>query len=330
MLFASGHLAETFVDPERFEGTCYRAANWIEIGVTKGFGRSRLDFYKLHQKPKAIFLYPLRPDASKLLSAPVLPKTWIPYERTPDPFHYPLNTAQTRSLFEPFMALHDPRRYKGWRHRKVASILVIAVAAMIAGNNTFLAIGQFAEGLKQNHLRSLRASRWRKTGKFIAPSESTIRRVIQRLDPDQLDATISGWLSSHLQDLKITTLAVDGKCVRTASKINGQSIMLFSGLDTQTKLIRGQIQIDSKTNEIPSLKELIKNLDLRGALITADAIHTQKASAIHLVEDKQADFLLVVKDNQPKLFDRLANFAIAQTGVFSPSGHLACPGPRTA
>ena len=49
-------LVETYVDPERFEGTCYRAANWIEIGLTQGFGRSRLDFYQLHQKPKAIFL----------------------------------------------------------------------------------------------------------------------------------------------------------------------------------------------------------------------------------------------------------------------------------
>ena len=46
-------LVETYVDPERFEGTCYRAANWTEIGLTQGFGRSRLEFYQLHQKPKA-------------------------------------------------------------------------------------------------------------------------------------------------------------------------------------------------------------------------------------------------------------------------------------
>lgn len=49
-------LVETYVDPQRFEGTCYRAAHWIEIGVTKGFGRSRIDFYQLHEHPKAIFL----------------------------------------------------------------------------------------------------------------------------------------------------------------------------------------------------------------------------------------------------------------------------------
>ena len=76
-------LVETYVDPQRFEGTCYRAANWIEIGVTKGFGRSRLDFYQLHQQPKAIFLYPLVPNARQILSAPVMPPAWAPYRREP-------------------------------------------------------------------------------------------------------------------------------------------------------------------------------------------------------------------------------------------------------
>src|SRR5258708_1660361 len=83
-------LAESFVDPDRFEGTCYRAANWLEIGVTKGFGRSRLDFYQLHAKPKAIFLHPLTPKARQILSAPVMPPAWAPYQLKTDPHEYPL------------------------------------------------------------------------------------------------------------------------------------------------------------------------------------------------------------------------------------------------
>ena len=74
-------LVETYVDPQRFEGTCYRAAKWIEIGLTKGFGRSRLDFYQLHQQPKAFFLYPLVPNAAQILSAPLMPPAWAPYGR---------------------------------------------------------------------------------------------------------------------------------------------------------------------------------------------------------------------------------------------------------
>lgn len=323
-------LAETYVDPARFEGTCYRAANWIEIGVTKGFGRSRLDFYQLHKKPKAIFLFALHPQARQILSAPVMPHPWAPYRREASPRQYPLSGQQTKSLLQALDKLKDPRRHKGWRHRRVASIVAIATAAIIAGNDTLLDIGEFAQSLNQNQLRSLRASRSRKTGPYIAPSECTIRRVLQRLDPAQLDTLVTDWLRSHLQNLDIAALAVDGKCVRTASKINGQSLQLFSALDTQTQIFCRQIQIPSKTNEIPSLKDLLKNLDLRGTLVSADALHTQKKTAAHLVEEKKADYLLVVKANQPKLFAKLASLSDAPTSVFSPSGHHSRPRPRPA
>jgi Domain of unknown function (DUF4338)/DDE_Tnp_1-associated/Transposase DDE domain len=316
-------LVETYVDPQRFEGTCYRAANWIEIGVTKGFGRSRLDFYQLHQQPKAIFLYPLARRARQILSAPVMPTNWAPYRREPCVHHYPLSGHQTKSLLQALDKLCDPRRHKGWRHRRVASIVAIAVAAMIAGNNSLIDIGEFSQALNQNQLRSLRASRCHKTGKFIAPSETTIRRVLQRLDSTQLDVITTDWLRSHLQNVGIAALAVDGKCARTAAKINGQPLQLFAALDTHTQLFCRQIQIPAKTNEIPALKDLLQDLDLRGTLVSADALHTQTASAAYLVEEKKADFLMVVKANQPKLFDKLAELSQAPTGVFFPSGHHA-------
>lgn len=321
-------LVETYVDPQRFEGTCYRAANWIEIGVTKGFGRSRIDFYQLHDQPKAIFLYPLHPKARQILSAPVMPSAWAPYRRQATPRQYPLSGQQTKSLLQALDKLKDPRRYRGWRHRRVASIVAIATAAMIAGNDSLLDIGEFSQALNQNQLRSLRASRCPKTRKFIAPSESTIRRVLQRLDPAQLDGIVNDWLRSHLKELDIAALAVDGKCVRTAAKINGQSIQLFGALDTQTQLFCRQIPIPSKTNEIPCLKELLKDLDLRGTLVSTDALNTQKSTATHLVEEKKADYLLVVKANQPKLFHKLARLSQAPQGVFFPSGHHSGPGPR--
>jgi hypothetical protein len=323
-------LVETFVDPERFEGTCYRAANWIEIGVSKGFGRSRIDFYQLHDKPKAIFLHRLTPKARQILAAPIMPRAWAPYERVADPIEYPLSGQQTKSLLLALGALRDPRRNRGRLHRKIASIVAIATAAIIAGNNCLVDIGEFSQALNQNQLRSLRAARCPKTRKFLAPSESTIRRVLQRLDPDQLDHIVSDWLRSHLKDLGISALAVDGKCVRTASKINGETIQLFSALDTQTNIVCRQIKIPAKTNEIPALKDLLDGLDLRGTLVTADAINTQKSTAAHIVEDKQADYLLVVKGNQPKLFDKLAELSMAESGVFSPSEHHSGPGPWPA
>jgi hypothetical protein len=319
-------LAETFVDPQRFEGTCYRAANWIQIGLTQGYARSRLDFYQLHAQPKVIFLYPLHPKARSLLSAPDLPPRLAPHERTPSPTTFPLKSGQSRSLLQALKPLRDPRRFGGKRHRQVASIVAIATTALIAGNNHLLAIGQFAQTLSQHQLCALGATRSRKTRQYLAPSETTLRRTLQRLDPDQLDTLVCDWLRSHLQDSDLAVLAVDGKCARTASKINGQSLTLFASLDLQTRQVRRQLQIPAKTNEIPALKDLLADLNLRGTLVTLDALHTQKETARFLVQDQQADYLLPVKANQPKLFNKLSRLAL--TGAVFPSGHHFEPGPR--
>jgi hypothetical protein len=321
-------LAETFVDPERFEGTCYRASNWIEVGLTKGYKRSRLDFYQLHDHPKSIFLFPLLPEATSLLSAPILPAPWNGFERIPPPSSFPLSPTQSQSLLEALEQLPDPRVHGGKVHRRVASIVAIAVAGMIAGNNSLLAIGQFALSLSQRHLQDLKASRHRRTRRWIPPSESTIRRTLNRLDPEALDARVSEWLRSHLQAVNLSLLAVDGKCVRTASKIRRETITLFSGLDVQTRQVRRQIQVSSKSNEIPALKDLLADLDLRNVLVTADALHTQKETARFLVEQKQADYLVPVKANHPKLFKQLIR--LSKTAAFFPSGHHSGSGPRPA
>jgi len=259
-----------------------------------------------------------------------VPPAWAPYRQEPDCHEYPLSLHQTQSLLQALEALKDPRRHRGWRHRRVASIVAIATAAILAGNNSLIDIGEFAQALNQNQRRSLRASRDRHTGKYLAPSETTLRRVLQRLEPAPLDQIITEWLRSHLKDLGLAALAVDGKCARTAATLNGQPLQLFGALDTHTQLFCRQIRIPAKTNEIPALQDLLKDLDLRGPLISADALHTHKTTAAHLVEEKQADYLLVVKANQPKLFDQLARLSQAPTGDFSPSRHHAGPGPRPA
>lgn len=310
-------LAETFVDPQRFEGTCYQAANWIEVGNSKGFGRSRLDFYQLHAQPKAIYLYPLHRQARSHLRAACLPADWRVYERQ-DPDRYPLSMPETRSLFEAFEQVADPRARKGRRHRQLSSILAISTAAMIAGNNNYSAIGQFAASLSKQQLRWLRASRDAKTGCLKAPGEPTIRRAIQRIDPQSLDTTVNAWLRSHQSPDSKPTLAIDGKAVRTVSKINGKPFHLFSVLCHESGLVYKQIKVPDKTNEIPALKDLLGDLDITGALSTLDALHTQKGSAEYLVGEKGSDYLLTVKNNQPKLLRRLIK--LNERKNFFPSG----------
>ena len=198
---------------------------------------------------------------------------------------------------------------------------------MLAGNKTYLAIGQFAASLDQTQLRRLRASRDRATRRYRAPSESALRRAVQRLAPQALDTVLTQWLRSHELPGPERTFAADGKSVRTVAKINGQPCQLFSLLSHQSHLVHKQIRIPSKTNEIPALKDLLADQDLAGALLTVDAIHTPRHAA-YVVEIKQADYLMTVKANQPKLLGALTR--LARRADFFPSGPHFGPSPRSA
>ena len=322
-------LAETFVDPKRFRGTCYRAANWIEVGLSKGFGRSRLDFYQLHEQPKSIFLYPLYPKACKDLTDSLPTAALSGFDRPPKKPIYPFKAGQARSLLSAFSKISDPRDRRYCQHRSVASILTIATAAILAGANTLLAIGEFSQALNQNQLRALHARKKRKSGKYIAPSETTIRRLLQSVDPQEMDQVTCQWLKDYESPSDFPALAVDGKCLRSASKAKGENIMLFSALSHHSGLVRQQIKIDKKTNEIPEIKRLLEPLELEGTLVTADALHTQNETARYLVEDKKADYLFTVKANQPNLQDQLYEL-VPEGDSFFPDIHSNQSRPWTS
>lgn len=103
-------------------------------------------------------------------------------------------------------------------------------------------------------------------------------------------------------------MAVDGKTLRGAVGPDGRQVHLFAALLHQTGTVMAQRRVDDKTNEISELAPLLEEVDLAGRVVTADALHTQVEHARWLVENKQADYLLTVKDNQPSLvrsIDRL-------------------------
>ena len=120
---AFGHpvvLLETFVDPSRFLGTVYKAANWICVGNTKGFRRTRHGYSATAQSPKMVFLRPLQADARALLCQPILSSSYrIGGSKMM------LNAQQMQSLPSFFAEIPDPRRAQGRRHR-LATVLAIA------------------------------------------------------------------------------------------------------------------------------------------------------------------------------------------------------------
>jgi len=101
-------------------------------------------------------------------------------------------------------------------------------------------------------------------------------------------------------------VALDGKTVRGARANDGKVPHLLAAMICGARAVLAQKDVDAKTNEITQVKPLLDDVEITGALVTADALHVQKETARYLVEDKHADYLFTaVKDNQPSLFAAL-------------------------
>lgn len=196
-------------------------------------------------------------------------------------------------LIDLLQTVSDPRKRRGVRH-SVASIVAIALCAALSGARSFCAIAEWAQALSREGLKRLGVKG------PSAPSEPTIRRVLQRLDAERLDATIGQWLIKQYP-LAGRAIAVDGKTLCRGYDGTKRAPHLLSAILQQEGVVLGQIAVEEKTNEIPKLPQLLDPLPLQGAVITADALHTQQETARYLVESKKADYLFTVKDNQPTL-----------------------------
>jgi hypothetical protein len=211
-------------------------------------------------------------------------------------------------LIDVLKTVVDPRKPRGVRH-PVVTVVAIAVCAALSGARSFTAIAEWAEGLSREALRRLGSKRWK------PPSEPTIRRVLQGLDANTVDGRIGQWIASQ-HPLAGHGVAVDGKTVRGAHDAGQRAPHLLSAILHEEAVVIGQMEVEEKTNEIPKLPELLAPLPLEGAVITADAMHTQTEPACYIVEQKKA--LFIVKDNQPTLRQDISELKLES---FPPSAH---------
>jgi hypothetical protein len=223
-----GHLVvllETFVDPQRFRGTIYKAANWIYVGDTKGFRRTRQGYSATAQSPKMVFVKPLISDAQALLSRPILEAAYRTGGRK-----IMLNAQQMQSLPEFFKQIPDPRRPQGRRHR-LSTVLAIAAGATLCGMRGYLAISDWAKSLEQK-ARERFGCRYQNR-RYIVPSLSIIRDVLIRVDPVHLDRALQRWNQAYAQQDE--TLAIDGKTMCNAIDEQGHQTHIMSAIGHQSK-----------------------------------------------------------------------------------------------
>ena len=192
----------------------------------------------------------------------------------------------------------DPRKRRGVRH-SLGSVLALAAAAVAAGAQSFTAIGEWAADAPQLVLAQLGARFDPRRDRHIAPAEATVRRVLCDIDGDDLDAAISGWITTIANTP--AAIAVDGKSLRgTFARTGGAGVHLLSALTHQDGTVLAQQQVTAGTSEITWMQPLLDPLDLTGVVVTVDALHTTRGLARYLTH-RDAHYVLTVKENQHRL-----------------------------
>lgn len=199
------------------------------------------------------------------------------------------------AFVELFSQLPDPRVERTRRH-SLESILFLCLCGVVCGANDLVSIERFGN------------SRLAFLERFVEfpsgiPSHDTIGRVLAKLDPAALEGLFARWMRSVATATKQGVVALDGKALRRAfDKANGGTfITMVSAWSTANGVVLGQVGTVEGSNEIEAFPRLLELLHLKGCLVTIDAAGCQTEIAAKII-DNGGDYLLAVRDNQPKLY----------------------------
>jgi predicted transposase YbfD/YdcC len=226
-----------------------------------------------------------------------------------------MNDSPFAALRHHFGVLTDPRIDRTKLHALI-DILVIAICASICGADDWPAVETFGKA-KQDWLR-----------KFLElpngiPSHDTFERVFARLDPAQFQTSFLQWVQAVTQITQGQVVALDGKQLRQShDRVLGKSaIWMVSAWASANGVVLGQVKVDEKSNEITAIPRLLEVLELTDCIVTIDAMGTQKEIAA-LIIDRGADYILPVKENQPRLYEQVkATFEEAEAADFNQVPH---------
>lgn len=203
------------------------------------------------------------------------------------------------SLLAHFSEWTDPRIERTKKH-KLIDMVAIAICGVICGADNWVEIAYFGE-VKQAWLRQ-----------FLElpngiPSHDTFNDVFARLDPEAFRRCFIAWVQAVYQVTEGQVVGVDGKNLRRSydQQAGKAAIWLVNAWASQAQLALGQTAVNEKSNEISAIPTLLNLLALQGCIVTIDAIGCQTEIA-HLIVDKEADYILSVKKNQPSLYEHVS------------------------
>lgn len=231
---------------------------------------------------------------------------------------------QMGALLEHFAALEDPRVERARLHA-LLGIVTIALCGVICGAESWVEIAEFGR---------IKAD-WFATFLDLPhgiPAHDTFGRVFAHLDAAQFEACFAAWMQAVAEVLPLEPLeplpvapagagviALDGKTLRRSHDRGAgkAALHLVSAWASANRLVLAQVAVDDKSNEITAFPQLLRQLDLKGCLVTIDAMGCQTTIAAR-IQEQEADYVLALKGNQPELYEAVADsFALAQRSGFA-------------
>ena len=294
---------ESFVDPARFSGTMYAAANWSYVGNSKGYARSNGHYTDPHGKPKRLYVRALRDDAREILrQRGELAACW--QARVPAPVG---DEVDKRSLYEELQQIPDHRRGQGRKH-SLATVLAVYLLAMLSNMRGPVAAAEYAQALAQKELKRLGAWRNRRTGRYEPPTKSTIHRVVMATDAEALEDMQRRYATARVPApgaQERQALAADGKRIRGANRNGTMRYETATLVEHGTGVPVASLNFHDQNGELAAVGALLEVVPISGAVITLDALHATRATTVSIVEQHGADYLLTVKGNCSETYEAL-------------------------
>jgi predicted transposase YbfD/YdcC len=313
-------LAESFVDPEQYRGTAYKVSGWSQLGNTRGWKRSAVDFYEQHDRPKQVWVRELVKRACVKLRAAELPPAWAGVESKIKP-RCTAKAGEIASLMERLgRDIPEFRRKQALAYPIAGMLALIAMAVFSGVTKGYEDLADYAATLSQGQLRALKFRLDPHTKRVRCPKRSCFASVLAEVNPERLEQVLLMWQEQVLGPVQDRLVILDGKEIRHADV---ESVSAVSG----TGRWLGSTLVQQGSNEIPAARAQLAKLNTVGKIVLADAAHTQVATVRQTLYDQGGDYLLTVKKNQKELFETLATLFTEQP--FSPSTHAAHARPES-
>jgi predicted transposase YbfD/YdcC len=201
------------------------------------------------------------------------------------------------SIVPHFDSLTDPRRDNANKLHRLGDIVFLVFCAILSGITDWVGMELWGE----IHLDWLR--KYVRLANGI-PAHDTLMDVFGRINCEQFNASFIRWVQTELPSLADVHIAVDGKTIRGSRDYEGSAVHMVTAFACQARVVLTQQACAEKSNEITAIPEILSMLELRGATVSMDAMGCQK-NIVKQIVDAKADFVIAVKDNQPKLHEQI-------------------------